>query len=443
MISRTDEGSFMVGYLSNGSAVLSLAGTLFNGIDLPLPGKGTSSMADLTSTVTVRPEHGPELNSFTETKLRCADALSAVIPWSFLINDLGELEDGMEMTVEKDAVLEGLTLPVDRSTMSIRVLVKGSESEGYKAVITAEGSPVPGIWTSHTMIMDSAHPWPLDLDSRAEGVYMSDDGPVIIDLRYRETLVTWSSGLGVCLNWPDGYEHTADPVPELRSASEVPPGGSGRTSHAALPSNCLAHARAASPEMAGFVDDHGPLSPFRLSYHRNDTRPSDRSWIWNITLATPPSEPVTSAVEFSVSCISGDRIGRDQLELKEVRTGRATSLPPTNRWMLTLSSHESVLRSTSLSGSFFVADGYDPSYKLDIIYRGGTGPDPMNILLQNMLGIQRSDASDIYISSSNDRFDPKTLSIAVVDGSNGQLVSTTTASGGFVVLLNTYGFELA
>jgi hypothetical protein len=181
----------------------------------------------------------------------------------------------------------------------------------------------------------------------------------------------------------------------------------------------------------------------KLSYYRNDSRPADRSWIWNITLSSSPDAPLISAMGLKVSCISGDWLGRDQLELLEVRTQKPTLVPSKGRSILTLSSHESIIKASPLSDSFFSVDGYSQSYRLDIVHRGGLGPDPMNALLQNMLGIRRSDAIDLFISTSSDRLEPKTLCIAVVDGSSGSLISTTRAGGSFTVLLSSYGFELA
>jgi hypothetical protein len=322
-------------------------------------------------------------------------------------------------------------------------MVTGSGDDGREAVIIAEGSPFAGLDISYTLVMDDVHPWPADLDVRAEGMYMSDDGPVILDLRYRETLVSWSSGNGKKLTWPVSYKDTVTSGAEVSNVGAVPSGGSRSSSFVALPSQCLEHGRDGSPTLDGFVTEQGPISPMKLSYYRNDSRPTDRNWVWNITLASSMAAPTPSAIGFTVSCLSGDRFGRDQLELMEVRSVRTTLFPPSGRGLLTLSSHESIIRSTPLADSFFTVEGYSQSYRLDIVHRGGLGPDPMNALLQNMLGIHRSDAVDLFISTSNDRLDPKTLCISVVDGSTGSLLSTTKAGGSFTVLLSSYGFELA
>lgn len=400
-------------------------------------------MASISTSVLVQPGFGPPLRSVTDTSIKPSEGLSSVLPWSFLLPGTKELRDGTEWTVQQDAVLEGLSLPMDHSTFSYRVLVIGSGDDGRKAVIIAEGSPFPGLDIVYTLVMDDVHPWPLDFDVRAEGLYMSDDGPVIIDLRYRETIVSWSSGDGKKLAWPVSYKETITSDAEVLNVGAVPSGGSKVSSFVALPSQCLEHARDGSPTLDRFVNEQGPVSPLKLSYYKNGSRPTDRNWMWNITLASSMAAPTPSAMGFTVSCLSGDRFGRDQLELMEVRSVMTAQVPPSGRGLLTLSSHESIIRSTPIADSFFTVDGYSQSYRLDIVHRGGLGPDPMNALLQNMLGIQRSDADDLFISTSNDRLDPKTLCIAVVDGSTGSLISTTKAGGSFTVLLSSYGFELA
>jgi len=345
--------------------------------------------------------------------------------------------------MEQDAVIEGLSLPMDHSMLSYRAMVTGSEEGARRAVLTVECSPFTGLNIVYTLVLDDVHPWPLDLDARAEGMYMSDDGPVTIDLRYRESIISWSAGSGKKLAWPGQYPEAAPSGAEVSNVKAVASGGSGGSSFTALPSQCLEHARDGSPTLDGFVTEQGPVSPFKLSYYKNDSRPTDRSWVWNITLASSPAVPAPTAMGFTVSCLSGDRFGRDQLELLEVRALRTALVPPTERGMLTLSSHEAIIRSSPLADSFFTMDGYSQSYRLDIVHRGKLGPDPMNALLQNMLGIHRSDAVDLYVSTSNDRLDPKTLCISVVDGSTGSLISTTKAGGSFTVLLGSYGFELA
>ncbi|MCU0799205.1 MAG: hypothetical protein MUC62_05980 [Candidatus Thermoplasmatota archaeon] len=440
---RNEESSFQLMEEINGTVDISLLGSLTRTITLPLDSGDGTSKAIISTSVNAQPSYGPSLRSVTDTITRPSEALSSVMPWSFLIADTQELRDGTEWTAEQDAVLEGLSLPMDRSKISYRAMVTGIEDGLRKAVLTAECSPFPGLNIVYTLIMDDAHPWPLDLDVRAEGMYLSDDGPVAIDLRYRESMISWSKGTGQRLSWPGPYK---DQVPlgiEISDVGAVPTGGSGISSFTALPSQCFEHAKGASPALADFVGSQGPVSPMKLSYYRNDSRPTDRSWVWNVTLTSSPAVSDPSAMGFRVSCLSGDRFGRDQLELLEVRPSRTVVVPPPGRKMLTLSSHETVIRSSPLSDSFFTVEGYSQSYRLDIVHRGRLGPDPMNALLQNMLGMHRSSAGDLYISTSNDRMDPKTLCISVVDGSTGSLISTTKAGGSFTVLLSSYGFELA
>jgi hypothetical protein len=183
------------------------------------------------------------------------------------------------------------------------------------------------------------------------------------------------------------------------------------------------------------------LSVIDLSYTKNDT--VDVMWTWNITIASPPTDGLSETVTFEIGVEGGGILDQKRFSLVSENKGFGFRYSDPERGFATLLDNENILRSSDFNDIFFRSDGYANSFGFDVLRRGTTCSDVGSILFMNMLGVERADVNDLFISSALDRTDRSIMYLVVVDGEDGSLISTTQLEGASVYLFNAYGFDLA
>jgi hypothetical protein len=180
-----------------------------------------------------------------------------------------------------------------------------------------------------------------------------------------------------------------------------------------------------------------------LRYYLNDTKRGSPMQVWNITLTAGSQDGIFPAYNFEVGVpLTGSVLERSRFSiLSEKRSVRFVNPDPERR-IISLSHEEDVLRSTEGMDDFFLGEMYSPNYRMDIISRGEEGSGTLTSLVYSMLGMERMNSRDLFISQVQD-LSEKTLHVAVVNGVSGELMYTMEATGPGVLILNAYEIDPA
>jgi hypothetical protein len=235
---------------------------------------------------------------------------------------------------------------------------------------------------------------------------------------------------------PPYVEPVSDPL-------QLVPEEGGDTMLRGSPEDCLSTCIADGSLLNSLAAENGweELTFSDISYRKNDT--VDPAWVWNITIAGPPSDGISKAVEFMVSVEGGGILDRKRLTLVSEKERQIFRYPDPEREMISLAEGEKGLKRSVHGDSYFRGEEYSSTYRLDIISRGNTCSNARSIVFMNILGIDRADISDLHISRVMDRSDPSRMYLTVLDAANGEIVSETELEGAGISLLNAYGFDLA
>ncbi len=284
--------------------------------------------------------------------------------------------------------------------------------------------------------------WPRSMRLHLSGHFWTDDGLAQVEVIMNDELLSWSMGAGEVLPFMIYYPYGPSP-PTSYSGNLLLPREGSETKFRSVPEEALQTCLEQGSNLKEYTNRNGwdGLSLIESDYYRIDGL--EPAWIWNITLSTDPIDGISKTLQFEVGVEGGLLVDQRRFHLIGESSGNSPIHPDPTREMITLHDNERVIQDTDLSDQFFRGEDYSNSYKLDIIRRGTACCDIGSVLFMNMLGVERAHVQDLFISSSIDRKDPSIMYLAVVDGSTGELISTTVIEGAAIPLFNAYGFDLA
>ncbi|MFW3146227.1 MAG: hypothetical protein ACMUIE_05400 [Thermoplasmatota archaeon] len=280
-------------------------------------------------------------------------------------------------------------------------------------------------------------PHPGSITLHLSGNLESEDGMLDADLRISESLLDHYNGGGQKLRWWDPELMAGELSPDLGRESFLPDEGSGDTCFWSSPRDAYDHAMDVDGRS---LRGSGDMTLSRISYHRNDSRGAPTR-TWNITLSSPGSS-TGLYFEVDVSPEVGP-LGTSVMELTKV--GNCPTMAPGRERpdLITLEQLETTLRSSPYADRMFVGKEHSSTYALELIIRGSAGAGALSSLMHSAMGVERLSGRELFVSHVQDRSDPMTYYIVVVDGSTGEIISSTEASGLCTVLFRTYGIDLS
>jgi hypothetical protein len=284
--------------------------------------------------------------------------------------------------------------------------------------------------------------WPRQMDLNVETSIITEDGPADVRLSIDETLQSHTRGSEDELPFII-YDPLGPPAPLPDDGGYLLPQEGGETCFRSLPEEVLDICLSEGTILSDHIDSRGfeGLSLKEGEYYRIDN--ADPQWVWNITLSSKGDSALFDTYTFEVGVEGGGIIGQRRFQLLSESKGQSLMHPDSGRPLISLASNEMILKGSDIQSHFFRGEEYSSSYRLDILRRGTTACDMGSLMFMNLLGVERAQVTDLFISSAIDRKDPSKMHLAVIDGRTGDLISTTEFEGAFVPLFNSYGFELA
>ncbi len=442
-IKKDLRGAYELSYRYNETDDISILGDLKRSRETIISEGGIPTSEKVSTIITVAGPKGIGSTSKVGSDLRDVSSLRSDLIWKALIPSNGTLSRSMRGSIETDLNLQEAGLSFSTLALQWRVEGISNHIDGSRALIKASSNigQKGEVSISLTMLEDCA--WPESMSIEIHGTFMTDEGAASIDMIIKEELFDWSIGEGAELPFTI-YDPLGPPNDDVSSGGHVlVPDEGGETPFRSAPMEAVEFCLEEGYILSELNNDHSGdlISTIDLVYEKNDT--VDRMWTWNITMAAPPVEGISDIVTFEVGVEGGGIIDKKRFTLISEQKGSGFRYVDPNREMITLYENDEILRGTESGDIFFRSEDHSSSYRLDIIRRGNTGSDVGSVLFMNMLGVEKAQVKDVFISRVLDRTNPSKMYIVVIDGTEGDLISTTTLEGAGVPLFNAYDFDLA
>ena len=442
-IKKDLRGPYELSYRYNETDDISIIGDLIRSRETIISEGGSPTSEKVSTIISVAGPKGMGSTSKVGSDIRDVSSLRSDLIWKALIPSNGTLGRSMNGSIETDLNLQEAGLSFSTLALHWHVERISDNIDGSRAFIEASSSidQKGEVAIYLTMLEDCA--WPESMSIEIHGTFMTDEGAASIDMTIREELAYWSSGEGVELPFTI-YDPFGPPDEDVSGSTHVlVPDEGGETPFRSEPVEAVEFCLEYGNLLPELKNDHSwdRISAINIVYEKNDT--VDRMWTWNITLAAPPVEGVSETVMFEVGVEGGGIIDKKRFTLISEQKGSGFRYADPTREMITLYENEEILKETESGDLFFRSDDHSNSYRLDIIRRGNSCSDVGSVLFMNMLGVDKAQVKDVFISRVLDRTNPSKMYIVVIDGTEGDLISTTTLEGAGVPLFNAYDFDLA
>lgn len=437
------DGLYSLTYQINESESVSITGSMLRTRETHLSESGIVESEDLRTTLSIQGPKGLGSSSDIGSTINGGPSLRSDMIWRRIIMDIDLINSTSSGVVRMDIDLQEAGFMINDAVLEWSVEDIRSDIDGKRATIKARSDSWSRGTISMTITFVDGCSWPESMHLSVNGMMDTGEGPASIMMEIDENLLEWSNGEGKII--PFSYY---DPLgPEYDQETDIPvsivPSEGGDTLFRGTPQEALSTARSDGEFLNSLSDKYGwdTLTFIDASYAKNDE--VDTIWIWNITVAAPPSNGISEAVRFSVGVEGGGILDLKRFTLLSEEVTSVIRYPDPRREVITLSEGEDELESSVYKDSFFRNDEYSSGYKLDMVSRGDTCSNIQSIVFMNILGIDRAEISDLHISRAVDRVDPARMYLVVIDGTDGSIVSETELEGAGITLLNAYGFDLA
>lgn len=439
-ISKTLSGTYSLIY--NGTQDLSFIGEIQNSRITEMNERGLESNEQVSSRITFNGPKGFGSSSEVETTIEEFRGLRMDMIWKALVPSDHQYNLSSKGTESVPVNLQEAGIRTDEIVISWKAVSLKDSLEGRVIRIRAT-SPIKDLGSIilEFSILEGSS-WPSSMSIVLEGRFETEDGFAEITMTMNENLMSWTPGSGKTLPFivygPYG-------PPNMKAGNDYPllPDEGGETGFRFAPQEALQVCMDRGTLLKDYIRGKGwdGLTLLEADYYKLEL--VDPVWVWNITLSAPAVEGSPAMICFEVGVEGGGLIDQKRYTLISESISENMIHPEGSSGMITLGENENTISESDFDDQFLKAEGYQNSYRLDISRREAACCDIGSLLFTNMLGVERSQVKNLFISSSQDRIDPSIMHIAVVDGTEGSLISTTRIEGAAVPLFNSYGFDLA
>lgn len=442
-ISKDLSGTYSATYHLNETEEITLKGDLERNTEMIFNGDGEPLDEKVETLISIQGPKGIGSSSRITSKNSKVTSIRSDMIWQPLIPFDRIISEDLNGSISAE-------LNLQEAGFSAGDVVVVYEAISFNEDISGSTIKVRGfadIGTSGTLEMDvvfkDGYSWPISVVINIMGEFITEEGPAEVDVVMNEVLGDRSEGSGTALPLmvfsnlgPDIGDQTSNDIMTM-------PAEGGDTAYRSSPQEVFDHCIDSGELLNDLIDENGlsSLSLIDLEYSRYDEM--DRMWLWNVSVAAPPVDGISDTVNFVMGVEGGGLIDKTRLSLLSESYKRSFRFPEPGRSMISLNDHEDILKSSEMNDKFFNGDDHTQNYGLDIVRRGGNQGDISSVLFMNMLGVEKAQVQDLYISRAVDITDPTIMYLLVVNGNDGSTISSATIEGAAVTLLNTYGYDLA
>jgi hypothetical protein len=435
-------GQYSVKHNYNETEDVFITGEMERNAELIFNGDGNPLDEKVETRVTISGPKGMGSSSKISAINSEVTSLRPDMIWQALVPENGTITIDHEGSVSTEVNLQEAGISIGDVVLTFETISIFDEIDGRKALISAYTEIGSNGELDISLKMKDGCPWPESIDIDLNGVFITEEGPAVIGLKISEELEDHSIGGGQPLPMR-GFNSLGPEYTTSTDDTDIMPEEGGDTELRSNPEQAFDLCMEKGVHLKQLIDENGmgSISLLDLKYSRNDTR--DRMWTWNITVASPPVDGISDTVTFLVGVEGGGLLDQTRSSLISEVQGSRFRYPTPERELISLHMNEERLKGSSFKDHFFIGNDHSPSYELDILRRGDGQCDMASILFMNMLGFQKAQVKDLFISSAIDISDPSIMYILVVNGNSGEVLSTAEIHGAGVTMLKNYGFDLA
>jgi hypothetical protein len=439
-LSKSLTGTYSLVY--NGTQDMAFRGEMATSRDTLMDQAGLPEMEDFFSSITFTGPKGFGSSSEAHSTIEQFTGIKMDMIWKALLPDDHMLKTDSTGIRSVPVNLQEAGIRTEEIVLSWNVISIIESAIGRTAKLRA--TSVSGRFGNFEMSLSFLEgcSWPVSMGISISGEFKTDEGPASIEVEMNEVLDGWVQGQGGELPFII-YDPMGPPVPKSGKSESILPKEGGDTLFRSVPEEVYQVCLDEGSLLGDYIRENGQegLSMLEAEYYRVDSM--DPMWVWNITLSCPPVDGISDTIQFEVGTEGGGLIGHRRYHLLSENAGVSSVHPVPDSDSITLKMNEEMIMECDLSDQFLRGESYHGSYCLDIIRRDTSCCSAVSLMFMNMLGVEKAQVKDLFISRSLDRADPSRMYFAVVDGQSGALISTTEIEGAAVTLFNAYGFDLA